>query len=56
LLLLLLLLRFPAGTAAVHVRNKRAKDRQLLDAQLGLEGEADVVVILTPFHMLHNML
>lgn len=28
-----------AGTATVYVRNKRAKDRQLLDAQLGLEGE-----------------
>jgi hypothetical protein len=42
LLLLLLpctLLRTVAGTATVYVRNKRAKDRQLLDTQLGLEGK-----------------
>jgi hypothetical protein len=36
---LLLLLCCVAGTATVYVRNKRAKDRQLLDAQLVLEGE-----------------
>eukprot|EP00883_Tetradesmus_obliquus_P007421 jgi/Sobl393_1/18043/SZX70998.1 len=39
LTLLLTYIALVAGTATVYVRNKRAKDRQLLDAQLGLEAQ-----------------